>query len=66
MLFSVAILILLYFIIIQTFFQGRKSFSDSKGVLHNSADGDFNELDHGGSLFMSAIEELFDLDSEKK
>jgi len=57
MLFSVAILIFVYFMIIQTFFQGRKSVSKPA----SQAKGEF-----GGSLFVSAIEELFDLDLDKK
>ena len=52
LLFSVAVLIFLYFFIIQTFFQSNSNSS-------NQAKESLN-----GSLFMSAIEELFDLEIE--
>ena len=66
MLLSVAILILIYFIVVQTFFQSRKSTSSSKNHLRSSSDGKPSSEFARGSMFMNMIEEMFDLDLEKK
>lgn len=57
-LLSVAILILLYFIVIQNLFQGRTK--KTNNTVTSTSDS------HNSSLFMSAIEEIFDIELEKK
>ena len=59
-LLSVAILILLYFIVIQNLFQGRNTNKKGGGVRYT------DNSNNSSSLFMSAIEEMFDIELEKK
>lgn len=65
MLFSVAIMILLYFVVIQTFFQGRKSMS-SKAQPQGSLFGG-NILDEvENQMFLNQFSEMYELEFEKK
>jgi hypothetical protein len=58
----VAILILFYFFLVQNLFHSRKNMSKKKGS--NGLFGK-NEIT-SGSLFMNAIDEIFEIELEKK
>ncbi|TNV84905.1 hypothetical protein FGO68_gene13634 [Halteria grandinella] len=64
MLFSVAIMILLYFVVIQTFFQGRKSMSTKS---NNQPFGAGNILDEvENQVFLNQFSEMYEMEFEKK
>lgn len=66
-LLSVAILILLYFFVIQNLFQTKKSLTKQPKSPSSNDSGSLTKSDFStGSLFMSAIEEIFDIELEKK
>lgn len=72
MLFSVAIIILLYFVIMQTFFQGRKSSSaneSSKDTIDQMiSDHLQNTCDTltKSQLFLNQIEDIYEIQQEKQ
>jgi hypothetical protein len=58
----VAILILFYFFLVQNLFHSRKNLSNKRGP-----NGLFGKNDMtSGSLFMNAIDEIFEIELEKK
>jgi hypothetical protein len=62
MLFSVAILILLYFVVMQTFFPSSKSSYQSKK--NSFSTGILDEMDN--QLFLNQFNEIYEMEFEKK
>lgn len=64
MLFSVAIMILLYFVVIQTFFQGRKSISSKNQNGSLFGDSILDEVEN--QVFLNQFSEMYEMEFEKK